>query len=133
MSRADRRQQALNRWKRHLDAAAASGQSVAAYARAHGLNRKSLYWAGKQLRESPDVPAKKAARAARTATARRASAFVPVEVIAGPAHRLQPRPSSQRAVRALLPNGIVLECDACDVEALLLTLVALPCSGSMRA
>lgn len=128
------RREVDERWKRHLSAASGSGQNLAAYAREHGLNRKTLYAARKRLLEAPTAVANNSSSTASARTIRVGEAFVPVQIQA-------PRPvgaslaSLNGVLRARLPNGIVVECDGADYgasfERWLLALMALPCSGSI--
>lgn len=130
------RREVDERWKRHLSAAAAGGQNLAAYAREHGVNRKTLYAARKRLSEAPATLAKPSSPVISARGLRTGEAFVPVQIKAR-----EPKSASRaplnRELRARLPNGIVVECDDAQLgasfERWLLALMALPCSGSTRS
>lgn len=133
------RQQPVSQgWRQHLAAAAAAGQTISAYAKAQGVNRKSLYTARRRLRETNDAVTPRAPASAATPPATRAARhFVPVRVAAARGHAAAPAASTNRcpALRAVLPNGIVIECgpEVVGIDRLLTVLIGLPCSGSMRS
>ena len=105
----------IEHWRQHIEAAQAQGMALAHYARMHGLSRHALYSANKTLRKQARTP-----NAASTGSSSTATPFVAVRVAA-----------SDVALRAELPNGIVLHWQAaCPTDRLLLlqALAALPCS-----
>lgn len=120
------------RRKRHLSAAAASGQNLAAYAREHGLNRKTLYAARKRLSEAPAALASQSS----ARKMRAGEAFVPVQLKLSEPSGASRAPLN-RVQCARLPSGVVVECDGAQsgvsFERWLFTLAALPCSGSTRS
>jgi hypothetical protein len=124
------------RWKGHLSAAAVSGQNLAAYAREHGLNRKTLYAARKRLGESKAAAAGESAAVAKPRVARMGEAFVAVK-IKTPEHSSAWSGTVTSTMRARLPNGILIEYEPASLgvslERWLITLMALPCSGSTRS
>jgi transposase-like protein len=135
MDGAERRQQRLQQSKRHLDAAAANGQNIWAYAREHGLNSKRLYRARDQLRSIKAASPSASSAETKPQAAHAGSAFVPVRMAWE--SEAQQGANGKGAVRAQLPNGIVIECEGAGLdvafERVLFTLMALPCSGSTRS
>lgn len=116
----------LARWRPHLRAAKVAGVSLARYARERGVSRDMLYAAQRAERERQAVD--EAGDGGSPGNAKRASRsplpvvtpFVPVAV-----RRSAPR----LAVR--LPNGVALECQDFEADALrvlIASLLALPCS-----
>jgi hypothetical protein len=120
-------QQIIARWQPHLDAAAAAGLSLHAYARMHGLNRKTLYAARKRAAQAEAAAPKKAApkRSDRGLLVR--SRFAAVRVSAPNSEVAAAQPNAAQGVRAVLPNGIVIECgaDTSALSTLLSRLIAL--------
>lgn len=113
------------KWQVHLEAAAASGMSLTAYAAQHGINVRRLYEARHR-----DARAK-------AAKVRKSSAFVAVKVqsaalVTESAAPRQPPSSCALAVQARLSNGVVLSWTSEPANAsaqanLLHTLAGLPC------
>ena len=114
------------KWQGHLEAAQRSGMSLAGYAAKHGLNVRNLY------------DTRHAGARAAAARARKASAFVRVNVkphspkAAAPATD-QPRAIATLHMQARLSNGVVLSwrhdgSSGPVLADLLHTLAALPCS-----
>jgi len=95
-------------WLEHLRRCAERGQSIAAYAAAHGLHVSSLYEAKSQLRRR----GKGAAAAAR---------FVRVEPARAP--EVTSRPT---VYRVSLPNGVVVETAGGELSAVLAAAAQLP-------
>jgi transposase-like protein len=88
-----------------------NGQNIWAYAREHGLNSKRLYRARDQLRSS------KAASTSASSPETKphaGSAFVPVRMAWE--SEAQPGANGKGAVRARLPNGIVIECEGLGLD-----------------
>lgn len=78
---ARRGQPIAERWKQHLEAALSSGQSIAAYAREHGLNRKNLFWASGRLGHQSRVALEEVQSSSPSKITQRTNerhAFVPV-------------------------------------------------------
>jgi transposase-like protein len=102
----------LDEWQVHLEAAGASGMTVADYARRHGLSLSAMYSARYALKRRKAVGAR--ARVAH-------GGFV--RVVA---------PSSRGRLTARLPNGVELALEADDagtVQAVLSALWMLRCGA----
>ena len=105
----------LKRWREHVCAARACGQSLAAYAREQGLSAHTLYAARGLMRARGELPAR-AIESAEPSVA----AFVPISIVAG------------ITMTAHLANGVRVSCELTDAAALqtmLSELARLPCSG----
>ena len=90
------------KWKAHIDAASAANQTLADYAREHGLKRSTLYAHSRKLSVQGRVTAKRS--------------FVRVQAPAAPA-----------TVRIELPNGVRMHVSAPpDLQVLLTQLSRLP-------
>jgi hypothetical protein len=99
----------VERWRAHVEAAVASGQSLAGYAREQGLSRHTLYAAQGLMRRSKatgDSAARSKGRRKPERAAGLSTAFVPVAVPVGMKLMVQ------------LPNGVQLQCEAAAGEAL---------------
>ena len=103
------KQVSLSEWSKHLEAAVRIGETLAGYARRHGLSRSGMYSARQVLKRRGAVAVKgKAPRG-----------FVPVGI-----------PGLRSRWTARLPNGVELSLsggDADSEQAWLLALSRLPC------
>jgi DNA-binding transcriptional MocR family regulator len=86
-------------WLGHLRAAERSGETIQAYAAAHGLSVQSLYQAGKRLRRRGVLEPRIQRRGTPAARA-----FVKVERPAAPS-------GAGMAWRIRLPSGVLFECN----------------------
>jgi transposase-like protein len=105
----------LERWRGHVRAALASGESLAAYARRKKLSRHTLYAARRQMAMRGELSSTGA-----NSTEPSAAAFVPVSIAGG------------MTVTASLTNGVRVSCEVADGAALrgvLSALAELPCSA----
>ena len=97
-------------WLKHIRACEAAGKTTIDYARAHGINVKTLYSARKALAEKGTLPRPQAAR------------FQTVQTPTSPSN-----PNSQWRIQ--LPNGVVVafggEFDACSLSLVLGTAASL--------
>jgi len=108
----------LENWRPHILAAQQAKQSLAQYAREHGLSRHTLYVAHKLLKRSGEIPrAALPTRAARVVPPKKTrSAFVPVQMMT----------TASLPVTVRLPNGLALQFERVDAP-LLALLASLPC------
>ncbi len=91
------------KWKAHIDAAKAAGQTLTDYAREHKLNVQTLYSHSRRLNKAAKAPGK--------------PAFV----------RVAPAASASGAVRIELPNGVRVQVSApFDLPVLLTQVARLP-------
>lgn len=98
----------LRGWLVHLEACAASEETMRAYAKRQGLSEHGLYQAAKELRRRGALPAvQRRVRkpAARPSAAARRPRFVEVRAEGSSA-------GEAGAWRARLPNGVVIEGNA---------------------
>ncbi len=105
------KQVSLAEWSKHLELAVRSGETLAGYARRHGLSRSGLYSARQVLKR----------RSAAGMKAKAPRGFLPVVV-----------PGLRSRWTARLPNGVELALcggDADTEQAWLLALSRLPCGG----
>lgn len=107
----------LERWVPHLMAAKREGETLARYARSHGLSRHTLYAARQMLRRAGGTAsAQRRARVFRGA-GKPVPAFAAVKLSAVPAALIGSAPRLQ----ARLPNGVTMELSCGGADAALLT------------
>jgi hypothetical protein len=119
------------KWQGHLEAAQASGLSLAGYAAREGINVRRLYEARHTEARAKAAKARKASAFMRVALKSPARSARPVE---GAALALRGEPAPVIAMQARLGNGVVLSWTH-DVRCgplladLMHTLAGLPCSA----
>lgn len=120
MSKQEARAQRINEWLEHLHRWKATGRSLAAYAKEHGLALWALYhWRGVLIQEGRWQPARSASQAKRATSGLKA---VPLQFARV---ALTEAPTAAYIVRLQLGNGRRAEIEVRHMESLLQLITAM--------